>query len=219
MYSKYCFFLILLFNVCFSQQIIKVQVNDVEGKSIENINVQLLQNNRTIYFKKTDNTGKCIFELSEKGVFSLKFTSMLYKSEIIDIDTQKKDFFEVTLQSQIKEIEAVEIKARPKIATAKEDTIVFNIKAIKDGTERTTEDLIKKIPGLDVNENGKVSYNGNLLGQVLIDGNEFFGKNHKMATQNISAEMLEGVDLWKNYTTINGGKSSALNLRLKDQYK
>lgn len=219
MYSKYCFFFILLFNVCFSQQIIKIQVNDTESKSIENINVQLLQNNRTISFKKTDNTGKCIFELSEKGVFSLKFTSMLYKSEIIDIDTHKKDFFEITLQSQIKEIETVEIKARPKIATAKEDTIVFNIKAIKDGTERTTEDLIKKIPGLDVNDNGKVSYKGKVLGQILIDGNEFFGKNHKIATQNISAEMLEGVDLWENYTTINGGKSSALNLRLKDQYK
>ena len=95
----------------------------------------------------------------------------------------------------------------------------YEYSKIQSEVLKFVEDLIKKIPGLDVNENGKVSYNGNLLGQVLIDGNEFFGKNHKMATQNISAEMLEGVDLWKNYTTINGGKSSALNLRLKDQYK
>lgn len=219
MHSKYYFFLFLVFNVFYSQQIIKIQVKNSDGNFIEDVNVQLLYKNKTIDFKKTDSTGKCIFELSEKGVFSLKFTSMLYKSEIIDIDTHYKSFFDITLQSQVKEIESVEIKARPKIATVKEDTIVFNIKAIKDGTERTTEDLIKKIPGLDVNDNGKVSYKGNVLGQVLIDGNEFFGKNHKMATQNISAEMLEGIELWQNYATINGGNSSALNLRLKEEYK
>jgi hypothetical protein len=75
------------------------------------------------------------------------------------------------------------------------------------------------LPGLDINENGKVTSNGNVIGQVLVDGNELFGKNHKMATQNITADMIEGVDFWQNYTTISGNQSTALNLKLKDKYK
>lgn len=208
----------LLFSFSFSQNI-SINVKNSNGKAVEEANVQLLKGEKTLSFQKTDKTGNCIFQLPEIGVFSLKFTSIFYKTKIVNIDTREKLNFDVSLESQITVIQEVEIKSRPKIASAKEDTITFNLKAIKDGTERTTEDLIKKLPGLDINESGKVTYKGNAIGQVLIEGNEFFGKNHKMATQNISADMVESIDLWQNFTTINGNRSTALNLRLKEEYK
>ncbi|SDQ47471.1 hypothetical protein SAMN05421664_1736 [Chryseobacterium soldanellicola] len=212
------FILSLFFFHSFSQNI-NINVKETTGKPISEANVQLLKNGKTVDFQKTDDKGVCTFQLSEKGVFSVKFTSVFYKTKILEIDTNEKSNFEVQLDPQITVIEEVEIKSRPKIATAKEDTIAFNLKAVRDGTERTTEDLIKKLPGLDINENGKVTYKGNTVGQVLVEGNEFFGKNHKMATQNISANMIEGIDLWQNFSTINGNRSTALNLKLKDEYK
>ncbi|KMQ62926.1 hypothetical protein ACM39_17610 [Chryseobacterium sp. FH2] len=208
----------LLFHFSYSQQL-SIEVKEINGKNISEINVQLLKNGKTLDFQKTNDKGICAFQISEKGIFSLKFTSVFYKTKLVEIDTNEKLNFEVQLEPQITVIEEVEIKSRPKIATAKEDTIAFNLKAVRDGTERTTEDLIKKLPGLDINENGKVTYKGSTLGQVLVDGNEFFGKNHKMATQNISANMIEGIDLWQNYNTINGNRSTALNLKLKDEYR
>lgn len=200
-------------------QTIHVKIKDNTNKPPENVNVQLIKTGKTIDFKKADNTGQCIFQLSEKGVFSLKFTSVFYKTKVVEINNSEQSEFEVVLESQIQEIQEVEIKSRPKIAKAKEDTISFNIKAVRDGTERTTEDLIKKLPGLDISDNGKVTYKGNTIGQVLVEGNEFFGKNHKIATQNLSANMIDGIDLWQNFTTLNGNQSTALNLKLKEEYK
>lgn len=211
---------LLFFCYSFSQNInINIEIKEANGNPVPEANVQLLKNEKTIDFQKTNDKGVCNFRLSEKGIFSLKITSLLYKTKILEINTNEKTDFEIVLESQVKIIPTVEIKARPKIASAKEDTIAFNLKAVRDGTERTTEDLIKKLPGLNINENGKVTYKGKSVGQVLIEGNDFFGKNHKMATQNISANMVESIDLWQNYTTINGNRSTALNLKLKEEYK
>lgn len=213
-------FMIVLFTVhfCFGQQI-SVTAKNTNGETLSNINVQLIKNKKTLDFKITNSQGISTFTPKEQGNFTLKFTSMQYKTLLMDINTKENTEFVAILQQEIKEIKEVTIKARPKISKAKGDTLSYNIKAIKDGTERTAEDLIKKIPGLDITDNGKVTHNGNMIGQILVEGNEFFGKNHKMATQNLTADMLEGVDLWKNYTTINGNRSTAINLKIKDQYK
>lgn len=209
---------LLSFHFCFAQKI-EVVVKDNKGQKLSNINVQLQKNGRTLDFQKTQDNGVCFFTLKESGVYGLKITSMQYKTQFLEINTDEKQHFQAILEEQHTEIKEVVIKSRPKISKVVGDTIAFNISAIKDGTERTAEDLIKKIPGLDISDNGKVTHNGNTIGQVLIDGNEFFGKNHKMATQNITADMLEGIDLWKQYTTINGNTSTALNLKLKNEYK
>lgn len=208
---------LLLINLCFSQQI-KIKVRDSD-KVLSDINVQLQKSGKTLDFKKTDDFGNCTFVIAESGVFTVKFTSMLYKAKTVEINSSENREFTIQLEKQITEIEEVEIKSRPDIAKIKGDTIAFNIKSVKDGTERTAEDIIKKLPGLDINENGKVSFKGNVIGQVLVEGNEFFGKNHKMATQNLSAEMIEGIDVWQNFTTMNGSRSTALNLKLKEEFK
>ncbi|MDO4727922.1 MAG: hypothetical protein Q4B43_02825 [Bacteroidota bacterium] len=209
---------LLACRLCLAQQI-EVLVQDNSGQKLSNINVQLLNNETTIDFQTTNDKGICHFTIKEVGIYTLKMTSLNYKTAFININTSEKKRFEVTLEESFTEIKEVVIKARPKISKIKGDTISFNIESIKDGTERTAEDLIRKIPGLDISENGKVTHNGNIVGQVLIDGNEFFGKNHKMATQNITSDMLEGIDLWNNYTTMSGNSSTAINLKLKDNYK
>lgn len=216
---KFSVIVFLFFFSCSFSQNINIQVKDLDGSPIPEVNVQLIKLEKTLDFQKTNDKGICNFRLSEKGNFSVKLTSLLFKTKIVEINANEKTDFDIILESQVKTIPTVEIKARPKIASAKEDTIAFNLKAVRDGTERTTEDLIKKLPGLNINENGKVTYKGKSVGQVLIEGNDFFGKNHKMATQNISANMVESIDLWQNYTTINGNHSTALNLKLKEEYK
>lgn len=212
-------FLYLFFSSILFSQEVRIHVVNKENQNLDNVNVQLIKRDRTINFKTTNAKGVCNFVISEKGIYSLKLTSMLYKTKFVEINTNEKISFEVVLESQVTEIQEVKIESRPKIAFIKKDTISYNIKAVKDGTERTVEDLIRKLPGLDINENGKVTNNGNIVGQVLVDGNEFFGKNHKIATQNITEDMIDGIDFWKNYTTISGNTSTALNLKLKDEYK
>lgn len=202
----------------YSQQI-EVSVKNGKDKFNEGVNVQLIKDGKTLNFQKTNSEGKCYFSPKEKGAFSLKFTSVFFKTKIIQINTESQSIFKVELEEQITEIETVAIKPPSKIVFLKNDTLKYNINAIKDGTERTTEDLIKKLPGLDFNTNGKVTYKGKAIGQILVENSEFFGKNHSIATQNISSNMIDGIELWKDYTTLNGNSSTALNLKLKDEYK
>lgn len=215
------FFLLLFFLLGFfgKSQKIQVFVKNEKGENLDNINVQLLKDQKIIDFQKTDGKGGALFENTGKNSFQLKFTSIYYKTKILNTEAQDNPVLHVVLEPQITDIAEVEIKSRPKIAFLRNDTISFNVKAIKDGTERTTEDLIRKIPGLDINDSGKVTYKGNTVGQVLVEGNDFFGKNHKLSTQNISSEMIEGIDFLKNFTTIAGNTSTALNLKIKDEFK
>ena len=212
------FFHLLLCPFYFAQEITIKTINQ-EKQNLDNVNIQLIKDNKILDFKTTNSNGICRFTVSESGIYTIKTTSMLYKTKFVEINTSEKTYVEIILEQQVTEIKEVEIKSRPKTSTIKGDTISYNIKAIKDGTERTAEDLIKKLPGVDIDENGRVISKGNIVGQVLVEGNELFGKNHKMATQNITADMIEGVDLWQNYTTISGNQSTALNLKLKDKYK
>jgi hypothetical protein len=101
------------------------------------------------------------------------------------------------------------------------ETLFYNLKAIVDGTENKIEDVIKNSRTRGRHDDGKVLYKGQQINNVLIDGNEFFGNKHQMATQNIN-EMIEGIDLLTNYSGFalaDGGKGIALNLHTKDSYK
>ena len=213
-------FIVLLFFSFFSNaQKLEIRTLDSLGKPSANINVQLLKNNNVFAFQKTDSSGKCIFEVKTPGIYTLKFTSVFFKTKILEINTDLQSEFTVQLEEQLTEIETVKIKPPSKIVFLKSDTLKYNINAIKDGTERSTEDLIKKLPGLDINSNGKVTYKGKILGQILVENSEFFGKNHSIATKNINANMIESIELWKDFTTMNGNSSTALNLKLKEEYK
>lgn len=212
------FFGFFLFSFTFGQEI-KIHVKNTEGKNVKLVNVQLIKDDKIKAFTKTNTDGICTFNITEVGEFSLKLTSVFYKTQFLKIDTRNALSYEVTLEGAITQIEAVEIKARPKIARVKNDTISFNLQVIRDNTERYAEDIIRKLPGVNITENGKVTYKGKEVGQVVVEGSDFFGKNHKMATQNLSSEMIEGIELWQNFTTMNGNASTALNLKIKENYK
>ena len=220
MQNKYILFLLFLCsNFLTAQNILKLKVSD-NIAPINNCIVVVSQNNKQIIFDTTDANGNVQIELPS-GTSEIKISHLGYKTITKSIAIEKDTFLEVLLEESINKLETVTIKSRPTIIKVKEDTISYNIKKVIDGTERKIEDVIKKLPGLDVDSNGKVSYKGNLIDNVLIDGNEFFNNKHQMATQNIDAKMIEGIELLTNYEGFAKAskKKIALNLKTKDEYK
>jgi hypothetical protein len=218
---NYLFF--LLFPVLlFSQNTIRFTVVDENNLPVSRSIVLLSQNDNQIVFGTTNENGllqkQIVSGQYEVKISKLGFAS-LYENIVVDI---KKDF-EFVLKAAVNKLENVVITSRPKLMRIKEDTISYNLKAVVDGTENKIEDVIKKLPGLEVDSDGKVLYKGVKIDNVLVDGNEFFGNKHQMATQNINADMIEGIDLLTNYSGFaiaNGGnKGVALNLKTKDNYK
>jgi hypothetical protein len=104
----------------------------------------------------------------------------------------------------------------------KNDTIQFNASGFKTVPNASAEDLIKKLPGMEVDKEGNVKSQGEAVQKVLVDGKEFFGNDPKLATKNITADMIESVQVFDDmsdqakFTKIDdGSRSKTLNIKLK----
>ncbi|UQD55231.1 carboxypeptidase-like regulatory domain-containing protein [Flavobacterium sp. K5-23] len=218
---KYLFF--LFFPVLlFSQNTVSIKIVDENKLAVSRAIVIVSQEDNQIAFGTTNSEG--VFDKvlpSGSYVFNIKKLGFTPVMEVVLV--QEKVSLSFVLLPETNQLQNVVITSRPKTMRIKGDTISYNLKAIVDGTENKIEDVIKKLPGLDVDQDGKVLYKGQQINNVLIDGNEFFGNKHQMATQNISAEMIEGVDLLTNYSGFSlaagGNNGVALNLKTKDAYK
>lgn len=212
----------LISNFVFSQNTLELKVVDQNNSPLFRAIVIIEQNNTQIGFGNTNQDGFFSTKLAA-GDYNLKINKLGFVSQVKTINIINTTTLKVELFNETNNLETVVIKYRPKIMKVKQDTISYNLKTVVDGTERKVEDVIKKLPGLNVDENGKVSFKGQNIDNVLIDGNEFFGNKHQMATKNIDATMIEGIDLLTNYQGFSklamGAKGIALNLKLKEKYK
>lgn len=104
----------------------------------------------------------------------------------------------------------------------KGDTTQFNASAFKTVPNANAEDLLKKLPGVEVDVDGNVKAQGEEVTRIYVDGKEFFGKDPKMATKNITAEMIQSVQVYDDmsdqakFTRIDdGSRSKTINIVLK----
>jgi hypothetical protein len=108
----------------------------------------------------------------------------------------------------------------------KSDTIVYDAKAFKVKSDAVAEDLIRKLPGIEVDRAGNIKAMGEDVGNVLVDGKEFFGRDPKVATKNLPADAIKKVQLYdkpsdeSRFTGINDGvRDPTLNLVLDENKK
>ena len=131
----------------------------------------------------------------------------------------------VTLTAEGVEMETVEISASALPMSQREDTLMFSTASYTDGTEEKVEDVLKKLPGVEVNEEGQVTVQGQAIDRVLVDGDDAFGRNYRLATKNISAGFVDRIDVIANYTDdeltgdLQANKELVLNLNLSNGKK
>lgn len=117
----------------------------------------------------------------------------------------------------------VEIVAPKEKSYYKGDTLIFTADSFKTAPNATVEDLLRKLPGVRVDQNGKITIQGKEVDQVLVDGDEFFGTDPTIATRNLSATSIDNVQVFdkKNESTEEGAAETlkVLNLKMKDDAK
>lgn len=113
------------------------------------------------------------------------------------------------------------IVERPPIII-KGDTVEFSASAFKTKPNAVAEDLLKKLPGVEVDKDGNITAQGEAIQKVYVNGKEFFGSDPKMATKNITADMIESVQVFDDmseqakFTRIDdGSRSKTINIKLK----
>jgi len=107
----------------------------------------------------------------------------------------------------------------------KGDTLIYTADSFKTKANATVEDLLKKLPGLKVDKNGKITSQGKAVDKVLVDGDEFFGGDPTIATKNLNASSIESVQVYEKKSDDVANSSTGeetqkiLNLKLKDEAK
>jgi hypothetical protein len=141
----------------------------------------------------------------------------------ITISADKKliDLGDLTPPTNYKELGGVTVTNEAPIVV-KNDTVQFNASGFKTTPNATVEDLLKKLPGVDVDKDGNVKSQGEQVQKVLVDGKEFFGTDPKLATKNLTADMVESVQVFDDmsdqakFTKIDdGSRTKTMNIKLK----
>jgi len=215
----------LYYGFCFSQQKIGGYIKNDEHSPIYGASVRLLDaHNKIISFTSSDEKGFFEITCENENDYTLEvkhISHSTYRQKFKPSSIQSN--LEIVLAKSYKEIEEVVI-ASPNVARQKGDTIKYNLKALTTGNEQKLEDVIKKLPGLSINENGKITSKGKVVDELMINGKNFFGNNHQIATENISANMLEGIELLNNHESfkaikdIEESERTSLNIKIKKEY-
>ena len=136
----------------------------------------------------------------------------LHSKNIIEID--------IKLEKKITLLKEVVIEKKTAI-TQKKDTLEYNPNSFKDGSEKVVEDLLKKLPGIKVEDNGQIKFKGKSIKKLLLDGDDLFDANYTIGSKNISINMIEkvqGIENFEENSLLKGIKDSddvVLNLVLK----
>jgi hypothetical protein len=179
-------------------------------------------------FSVTDRSGKFRITGLEKGSYRINISfqgyEMIVKRFSIDDTHSQADLGTIYLKKASQTLQEV-IVERPPIEV-KEDTVEYNASAFKVKPNAYAEDVLKKLPGVQVDQDGNVTAQGEQVQKVYVDGKEFFGTDPKLATKNITADMIESVQVFDDmsdqakFTKIDdGSRQKALNIKLKKDKK
>lgn len=188
-----------------------------------------LMDSTLVEFTRTNNTGN--FKLKPLPIDTYqviishpKFADMGYFI-FGDKNNLNYDFGKIILQQKNVSLDEVTIFAFKDPVYYKGDTLIYTADSFKTKANATVEDLLKKLPGLKVDKNGKITSQGKTVDKVLVDGDEFFGGDPTVATKNLNASSIESVQVYEKKSDDVANSSTGeetqkiLNLKLKEESK
>lgn len=211
-------------SVVYSQTFIAGTVTDSTGQFLPKANIIVKHQSEILGYTLTNDIGYFEIQVPIFPRYQIKVTYLGYKPAEKTISNKEKlTHLSVVLKESRTKLKEIILNSNIPEIIQKKDTIIYNLSALTNGTESILKDIIEKLPGLAIDENGKIIANGKQIDKVLINGKEFFDKQHRLATENISSEMVKGIEFYKRYKSNFDNRSdsplSALNVKLKDKYK
>ena len=212
--------------------------SSVIGKVIDTAEKKSLGNSAVLLLQKADSIMVGFDRADQQGLFRLtgvkpghylivisypKYADYVDELEIKDSLVMDLHAINMTLRSQL--LQAVVVNATGSIRI-KGDTTEYKADSFKVQPGATVEDLLKKLPGITVDKNGQITAQGEKVKKVLVDGEEFFGDDPTLVTQNLRADMVDKVQVYDkksdqaNFTGIDDGvKDKTINLKIKEDKK
>lgn len=210
-------------------QSISGKVVDEEKKPLEFASIAVLNaiDSTLVSYASTDSKGdfKVVDISSGKRIFQINLIGYKVYQKNVNFAGKPLNFGPITLIEKDNTLDEISITAVIPISI-KKDTMAFNTKAFKVRVDDTVEDLLKKLPGVEVDADGKVKAQGEDVSKVYVDGKEFFGGDPAVAMKNLSADAIkkvEVIDEKSDKARVSGvndsDRAKVINLVLKDDKK
>ena len=194
------------------------------GLAYATISVVNAKDSTLVSFTRADSTGKFRLSSLEKGKYLLSASYVGFVPVWKSIELKEAQELNVGNIDMTDVLNAgnVTVIARRAPVTINNDTVEFNTENFKTPPNAVAEDLLKKLPGVTVDNDGTVRVNGQKINRVLVNGKEFFTGDPQMATKNIGADAIDKVQVFDKksdrteFTGVDDGQSEkAINLKLK----
>jgi hypothetical protein len=199
-----------------------------EKKPVQNAVIALLIPKDSILYKYTrsDAQGKFVLQNVKPGNYILMTTHPYFADILEDVEIKADiEFPPLALTSKAKLLQEVIIKSGSPLKI-RGDTTVYTADSFKVSANANVEELLKKLPGIQVDKDGKIKAMGETVEKVLVDGEEFFGDDPGMAVKNLRADAVKEVQVFDKksdqavFTGIDDGKTQkTINLKLKEDKK
>lgn len=209
----------------YAQTVIRGQVTDAgNGQPIEAATVLLTEGSRTapVAYTLTGSDGSFALPAAHLGDSSLVTVALLgYRSQSRAARAGRMMYFSLGMEA----ISLKEVEIRPGRVWGRQDTINYQVDGFLSPRDRSIQDVLKKLPGIDIDENGKIAYNGKEITHLYVEGLDLTSGKYAQISRNLQARAVEKVQVLENHQPIRVLRKKiktedvALNLQLKPDFR
>jgi Outer membrane protein beta-barrel family/CarboxypepD_reg-like domain len=229
-----CFFFIALGQISAQNPnriSLKGMVYDTAGQSLPFATVMLLspKDSTLLSFTRADENAAFEFKRLKNEAYLLKVSYigyLPYQQHVDPSTSEVNDVGRLQMKLITKELLEVVVKAARSTLSIRGDTIEYDASSFKVPPGSTVEDLLRRLPGIELDADGNIKAQGRDVKRLYVDGKTFFGDDPKMATKNLGAETISKVQVYNEKSeqskltgVDDGKKEKAMNLELKEEFK
>lgn len=174
-----------------------IVMDDETGESVPMVTVQLLKLDSTfVTGAVSDDNGKFILHAPANGRYIFKVSSIGYLATFKQVhiaSNRNVNMGNVVMKSDAVMLKEAEVTAQALKVNVKEDTFVYNSAAYRTPEGSAIEELVKRLPGAQVDDDGKITINGKEVKKILVDGKEFMTGDTKTALKNIPTSIVDKI--------------------------
>ncbi|MBD3890650.1 carboxypeptidase-like regulatory domain-containing protein [Olleya marilimosa] len=220
--------LVMSISVALQAQTITLQgkVSDSLQQPLQYANILAVPvaDNIDVTFAITNQEGNYKLQLEKNQNYTVTTSYLGFLPNVEDVNLDKDTSNNIILKENLDQLDEVTITYTPPMVV-KKDTIVYLTDKFVTGEERKLKDVLKKLPGVDVDRSGNVTVNGTKVTKVLVENKTFFTGDSKLAVNNIPADAVNKVEVLDNYNDVamlkglQDSDDMALNIKLKEDKK
>ena len=214
---------LLLNSIIYSQVRFEGVITDSDGNTIMGANVIAVEKETKILdgFGISSETGFFRVSLKKNTDYQVKISFIGFQQIELDLNLSEDFDKNFVLEEQAETLDEVELIYEMPV-TISGDTIIYNADSFNTGTEKKLGDVLKNLPGVEVNEDGTIEVEGKEVTKITVEGKDFFDGDSKLATQNLPANAVGKIQVLRNFSeagqlrnVTNNEDNVAINISLK----